>query len=192
MKFLSRGFSIKEKVLILVLLLVLLGLAYYEFVDQPVRNSIDKAESEKDAYQVELSTINSQIAKYESMKNEIDSVSGSGVYALMPSYNNSKTVNQLLNDVLGSLGYTITFANVAPTGGNMVRRNISIQFTAPDEDTVQDVLYKLTNCGYRCLIGDLSCAPSSSSSGSGYMSVSTTVTFYETLVGGEVDPGIQK
>ena len=48
MKILSRDFTLKEKLLMLLLGLVLVGLAYYNFVDQPVRTSLASAEAEAD------------------------------------------------------------------------------------------------------------------------------------------------
>ena len=45
MKNLFKGFSIKEVIIISVLVLFLLGVAYYQFVDSPVRSSLENAAS---------------------------------------------------------------------------------------------------------------------------------------------------
>ena len=46
MKAFSRSFTLKEKILLLLLSLVLIGLAYYQFVDQPVRSALVQAQAE--------------------------------------------------------------------------------------------------------------------------------------------------
>ena len=48
MKVLSRSFSLKEKILLLLLSLILVGLAYYQFVDQPVRSALATAGLDRD------------------------------------------------------------------------------------------------------------------------------------------------
>ena len=46
MKILSRDFTLKEKILLLLLSAVLVGLFYYQFVDQPVRMALNSCASE--------------------------------------------------------------------------------------------------------------------------------------------------
>jgi len=193
MKILSRDFTTKEKLLILVLILFLIGLAYYQFVDQPVRKAIETAQNEKAALQVELDAINVKIAQLEKMQREIDDLSQGGTIRMMPSYNNSKAVNTLLNNVLGDLGYSITFSKVT-RDGDQIRRNISLQFTALDYDTVNRVLTELTTSEYRCLIDDVQCSAISrrtiEEAEESAFNVGATLTFYETMVGGTADAGL--
>ena len=54
MKVLSRDFSTKEKLLILVLALVLVALAYYQFVHRAVVDALASAQAEADSLTVEL------------------------------------------------------------------------------------------------------------------------------------------
>ena len=190
MKILSRDFTIREKIIILVLLVLLLGLAYYQFVDKPVRSALETAASEKSALETELTAVKAKVAQLEKMKNEIDDITRTGAYAKMPSYDNSKEVIALLNDVLGSTGYSITFSNRVQSG-NMVRRNITLRFTADSRDTIKKVFKQLTGSDYRCLVGDMSISPSSSSGkSSSTYTVTATVTFYETMVGATTNQGL--
>jgi len=186
MKLLSRDFTIVEKIIILVLLVFLLGLAYFQFVDRPVRNALETAASEKAALTTELTAVKAKVAQLEKMQSEIDSITKTGAYAKMPSYDNSKEVYKLFNDVLGKLGYSINFSSHVKSG-NIVRWNISMTFTAPDRETVKNVLKEITACNYRCLISDLTITPSGKG---GSVSVSTTITFYETMVGATTNVGL--
>ena len=188
MKVLSRDFTTKEKILILILCIILLGLAYYQFVDKPVRSAVKQAEAQQSALEAELQTARIKLAQLEAMQNDIDEAMSRATFAPMPSYNNSKQVNALLNDILGDLDYAISFSNVTQSG-DQVRRSISLSFTAPDYLTVEDVLTQLANAPFRCLVGNVSCGIGISRD-SKVLNVSLTATFYETMVGGEADAGL--
>lgn len=198
MKILSRDFTLQERILILVLCLVLVGLAYYQFVDQPVRRDIAAAKSEKEALELELTTVNAKVAQLEKMKQELESLDASGTTSTMPSYNNSKAELALLNDILANKNYNVTFANVT-RNGDQIRRSFTLNFSVSNFNDAQKVLTELANSPYRCLLNDLRCSMSpreryvnadGTYSYRRTISVSTTATFYETMVGGTVDAGL--
>ena len=72
MKILSRDFTRGEKIILVILAFVLVGLAYYQFVDKTVRESIEKANAEAEAIQVELTGVNAKIQRMEEMQAELD------------------------------------------------------------------------------------------------------------------------
>jgi len=189
MRLLSRDFTVKEKILLLVLVVILVGLVYYQFVDQPVRNSLELAASQKASLETELEAVRARITLLERMKNEIEDVTANGTLKEMPSYNNSKNVNKLLNDVLGDMGYSIIFSNVSRQG-NLVRRNITLRFEAPSYGEVRRVLSALVGSDYRCLIGDVRCTSAYGTIVEDVVTVNASITFYETVVGGESDTGL--
>ena len=193
MKVMSREFSLKEKLLILFLSLVLLGLAYYQFVDRPVRESVSSANAETQELKNELKTVEAKLEKMRRMRSEIDDVTAGGTASEMYSYNNSKAEIAMLNDILGNtLQYAITFENVTRTG-DQIRRNFSLQFTVDSYDAVEGVLRALNECRYRCLIGDVRCSANRDSNiMSGNVTVNAVATFYETMVGGTPDAGLME
>ena len=192
MKVLSRDFTTKEKILLVILAVILVGLTYYQFFDQPVRKATDEAIAEKANLETELVTLEARLANLKRMQAELDSMEGMENVRIMPSYNAIKQIHSLLNDVLGSLGYSITFNN-ATRSGDQVRQRITMSFRCPDLDTAVRVLTDLQNGEFRCLIEDLSVSMSTNTNNTNNndrVSVSTTITFYETMVGGTLDPGI--
>jgi hypothetical protein len=192
MKVLSRDFTTKEKILLIILAVILVGLTYYQFFDKPVREATDKAIAEKANLETEQVTLEAQLANLKKMQAELDSMEGMENVRIMPSYNAIKQIHSLLNDVLGSLGYSITFNN-ATRSGDQVRQRITMSFRCPDLDTAVRVLTDLQNGEFRCLIEDLSVSMSTNTNNTNNndrVSVSTTITFYETMVGGTLDPGI--
>lgn len=191
MKVLSRDFTLKEKILLLLLGLVLVGLAYYQFVDQPVRSKIESAHAEAKELTAELKTVEAKLEKMHRMRNELDDVTAGGTASEMGSYNNSKEEYQVLNDILGNaLTYSITFANVT-RDNDQIRRNFTFQFTMDDYEAMEGMISDLLENHYRCLIGDLRCtAARNGDVTEGTITVNGTATFYETMVGGIPDAGL--
>ena len=191
MKFLSRDFTIKEKVLLVILFVAILGLVYYFLVDVNVRDALQRAESQKTALETELTVVQARATQLRKMQSEIEKIKTDGTFKQMPSYNNSKEVTKLLNNVLGELGYRISFANVSQEG-NLVRRSLTLAFTADNYETVERVLAGLAGSEYRCLIGNVSCATRNvSKTEESVIDVSAAITFYETTVDGKADQGIE-
>ena len=190
MKVLSRDFTTKEKVLLVVLVVILVGLVYFQFVYKPVSASIEKAKNQKENLQSELEAVQTRISLLTKMKNEVDNITEEGTLKAMPSYNNSKNVNKLLNDVLGDMDFALVFSPVEKDG-DQIRRPVQLTFNTPDPNTVKDVFTQLTGGEYRCLIGEVTCAPKKErNSGSEEMTVVANLTFYETMVGGKADAGL--
>ena len=62
MKLMSRDFTRKEKVLLLILTMILLGAVYYLAVDQPVRSAISEAVSEQENLNTQLLVLQQKAA----------------------------------------------------------------------------------------------------------------------------------
>lgn len=189
MKVLSRDFTFKEKILLLILVLILLAMAYYLFVDQPIRTSMATAKAEKETLELELATVNAQVASLNRMRNELEEIQAGGTASRMPSYNNSEAELDLLNNVLmGTTRYTAAFSNVTRSG-DQIRRNFTLQFSAPNYKSVEEIISQLEESPYRCLLGDVTCSLRGGDENS-EVNVNATATFYETLVGGVADSGL--
>ena len=191
MKAFSRSFTLKEKILLLLLSLVLIGLAYYQFVDQPVRSALVQAQAEADSLSMELTAVTAKLTTMRNMRAELDDVTAGGKASEMGSYNNSKAEIAMLNDVLSeALQYSITFANVTRSE-DQIRRNFSLQLTASSYESMEHIINSINESHYRCLIGDLQCrAFRDKYVLDGNLSVNATATFYETMVGGTPDAGL--
>lgn len=188
MRIMSRDFTMPEKVLLVVLVLVLLGLVYYRFVDQTVRTTITANESEAAMLQTELNAVQSRLLKLNNIRRELDALEANDSLSWMPSYNNEKEEVAFLNDILAdALKYSINFANVT-RNGDQIRRSFTLQYTTADYKTAQDILLRLCQGKNRCLVGDLRCKADSN----GTISFNAAATFYETLVGGTADAGLPK
>ena len=112
MKIMSRDFTTREKIMLLVLTLILLAAGYYAVIDQPIRTAINEAKSQQDELNTELMLLQTKAASLSRMQSELDSIEQSGSLGKMGSYNNSKAeldeLNQLLQD---ANTYDISFSD---------------------------------------------------------------------------------
>ena len=191
MKKLNREFTTREKLLILLLCLILVGLAYYQFVDQPVRTALNNAHAERDSLTTELVAVNAKLTVMRRMRDEMEDITAGGTVSEMKSYNNSKPEIALLNDILrGTPDYTITFADVT-RDNDQIRRNFSLTFVSDKYASIQRIIKQLSESPYRCLVGDLKISVTRGKTmAEGPINVNTTATFFETMVGGVVDAGL--
>ena len=182
----SRDFTRTEKILIIVLALILVGLAYYQFVDRPVRQSIANAQAEADMLQTEVTAAQARLATAQKVKNNLDELEASGQMSWMGSYNNSKAEVAFLNGILAdTLQYSVSFANVT-RAGNQIRRSFTLEYRTGSYASAHEIRARLGQSHDRCLVSDASC----SMENSGEVVVHQAATFYETMVGGTPDAGL--
>jgi len=185
MKIMSRDFTRTEKILIVVLVLILLALVYYQFVDKTVRQSITNAQSEAGMLETELAAAQARLAAAQKVKNSMDELEATGNMSWMGSYNNSKAEVAFLNSILAdTLQYSVTFNNVTRTG-NQIRRSFTLEYRTGSYAAAHEIMARLCQSHDRCLVSDASCALEKDS-----VVVRQAATFYETMVGGTPDAGL--
>ena len=188
MKLMSRNFSTKEKVLLILLAVMLLGLIYYKLVYSRLHTAVVNAQSEASSVQSELEVAQMRLARIKKMEREMDGYKSTGMIAKMGSYNNSKPETAFLNTVLSGVNdYSISFEEVT-RDGDQIRRNFTLQYKTSSYAEAEKIMKDLTSGEYRCLISDVNCSVDSG----GVVTVSLIGTFYETMVGGTPDSALPK
>ena len=187
MKVMSRNFTTAEKILLIILALILVGLVYYQFVDRTVRAAITASEAEYRDVHTELDGMQQRIAYLTGVQNNLDALKEEGNLSWMGSYNNSKQEVAFLNDILAdTLEYSITFANVTRSG-NQIRRSFTLQYRTQGYEAAQNIMTRLLQGRNRCLVGDVRCTINGKD---GTVVMNQSATFYETMVGGIPDAGL--
>ncbi|MBQ3269744.1 MAG: hypothetical protein IJH09_07465 [Clostridia bacterium] len=188
MKSMNREFTLREKLLLLVLALVLVGLVYYQFVDKNVRGTLAGHIAEADQLQADLDIAQAQLMHLTTVQSSLNAVEEAGKYGWMGSYNSSKEELAFLNGVLAdTLQYSISFANVTRSG-NQIRRSFTLQYQARNYTAAQEILTNLLRGKYRCLVGDVNCTIAAD----GTVTMNQSATFYETMVGGTPDAALPR
>ena len=186
MKILSRDFTTTEKILIAVLVLILLALMYYQFVDRTVRSTVQNAEREAQSLELEIDTAQMRAMRLRNLQNTLDELEAQGKLSWMGSYNNSKPEVRFLNDLLAdTLTYSIDFSQVTRKG-NQIRRSFRLKYQTGGYRSAREIIENLLACENRCLVSDIRCSIGSA----GLTTIEAQATFYETMVGGTPDAGL--
>lgn len=188
----SRRFTTREKILLLICAGILMAVLYYKVIYTPTVEAVEVFNTEELESDLLLAQVKAQ--KMDSMKAEIEggTLKESGV---VPTYNNLQNEINELNHILASADtYELAFSE-ATLIGDTVRRDISVSFHTGDYDSMKSVLENLYKCKYRCLIRSLQITTSSAQGTGiktgGNLNVSLTVTFYETTVNAESTAGLK-
>ncbi len=187
---LKRTISMKEKVTLLILVLLIIGWIYYLVVDQPVRNGIRNAKIEAESLTVEADAAQAKADSIRYMMEEMKRLEEEGyVESFIPSYNASSAELSFLNDTLSRAeDYYIGFSELTRTG-QLIRRSFSLQYRAGSYDEAISIMRDVENSENRCLISDFSVSPAEDSSSvlEGAVQVTCQAIFFETTYGGITD-----
>ncbi len=191
MKLTAREFTRREKILLLALAIIVLVLLYFRFVDMPVRAQLEKAAQDKESLSVQLQLADAKIGAMRNMQKEMDAITESGTASMMSSYNNSTEEMRILNDVLvDARQYSVSFDKVT-RDGDQIRRSFDLQFTVDSYEDMEKMIAALEGSKCRCLIGDVRCSRNDKpGADNNFITVNTSATFYETMVGGTPDAGL--
>lgn len=176
----TRRFTLREKILMLVLIVILLLGLYFFLVFYPVRNQlqgIDKQIQDVEDEQLAADILEKRYADMNAELEEIFSMQKDEI-TYMPEFDN---MNQLL-----ACFYKIFENNTRwdydsseSTKDGIVTRTIRLTFEATDFENAKEVLGKLTDTGYRCLLKNLSLSPSGNDVEDGALRISLSIDFYE-------------
>ncbi len=190
MSVLTRDFTKKEKVLIVILSLIILGAVYYIFVYSQVESRIQSARLEAQAIEDEIRVSEARLEKINEMSAEMNDIeSGKIKKSYMPSYNAGKSELDFLHSVIsGTKDYYVNFTNLTKED-NQIKRDFTLQFTAKDFAQAEEIVKQLEEFETRCILGDVYITPAVEIPNfkSGNVVVSLTGTFYETMIGGTPD-----
>lgn len=175
----NRAFSTREKVLLVILALLLIGVGYFKLLLEPINESIDNytqlASSEQDAMLQDTA----QLVQLRLMEQELEVIHESGEAVPLPAYDNAEGLLVELNHILAaSTEYTLNFGTADMLdGGYIVRRPLSLQFSAKNYAAARGILTALHDSANVNQISDLSVSlPEDPDKG---VQVTCSVTFYE-------------
>lgn len=191
---LNRSFTTIEKIFLLILVVLLLGLVYYRFIRIPVRDRIEAADTTMIEEQIEVEK--NKALLIQSMKEEV-SENQENMIGVVSTYDNFKAEAAFLNTIFVPLAETYNYGFEVPVAeDNTVRRNIKISFTAINYQVCRKIIQMVHDSRYRCMIKDVNVSAESRSNDN-YASVlnspvrcNLTLTFYETLIGAQTTSGL--
>ena len=191
---LKRPFSKFEKSFLLLVVILMLGLVYYRFVKVPVEDRIAAADTFEIEQQIETEYRKRQLI--QSMKDEV-STNQDTITGVVATYDNFKSEAALLNSIFVPLAEKYNYSFQTPVAtDDTVRRTINISFSTANYRVCRDILQKLHDSKYRCMISDITISATDKSSNTNKtlltspINCNLSVTFYETLIGAVTTAGL--
>jgi len=177
---LSRNFTARERVLLLILAVILLAELYYLLVHRRVENEFLEAQTRSETATISYELESARAAKKQEMVEKNEKARKENALPL-PDFDNSTNVVAYLNGVMAATGeYNLVF-NTVTFSDYVAVRPINMSFNCPGYSAVKDIVAQLENGPYYCEVTGLSMsAERGLSDMTGAMvSVQMTAVFYE-------------
>lgn len=197
---LSHEFSRREKVLIIICLCLAVGIFYYFFAVRGLNEQIAALDTQN--LEDEITLEQARAMNMAKMKRAIEENTGKykGKVAV---YNNLANEVDSVGSILeGSADQinSITWNDPTVTG-KTVRRQVDLDFTSPNYDSMMNVLSALNTCQYRCILSDFQVQSVAENRADGTTDTrgvhdgarvrcTLTVTFFETTDGAASTEGL--
>lgn len=180
---LKHKFSLRETILLCIAAVLALGIFYYEAIEKNYQKALHQYDTTN--IQSEMDLLDVKEAKMRSMKSYIEehSDANQGEVAV---YNNLANEIDALANILQPTASNVSIQWAEPyLTDTIVRRNADITCTVPSYVIAESVIDQIVNLQYKCIISSLSISSSDTMSvdTSTGVSVSMTVTFFETIDG---------
>lgn len=151
--------SLREFILVGILLVLLLGVCYYMLYYTPLQNDLQSIHNETSEVLSEIELASAKYASMSKMQAELDEIFSNGkdkVTEIAP-YDNAKVVMSELNGILSqSLNYKLSFADPVVEADGTVRRTVGMSFSCNGYDSAKRIISNLCNSRWRCLMKNIS------------------------------------
>lgn len=170
-----RELTGREKLLLVVFGVLLAVSGYFLLFYTPMKEEQDRCLAETESCMLQIEAANIRLEEKRRMERELEELFSQEPPPLsIPDYDNREPVMFELHSILtAARGYSLSFSTV-DASQTIVRRSISMNFTAPDYEAARDILRKLHDCRYRCLLDNLVISFAGES-----VSVNGTIVFFE-------------
>lgn len=179
---LMHNFSKREKVILFIAAIALVVGFYFLVIHYPCKTRLAEIEEEKVTVEDETMLANIMLDSYNGMKNELDEIFSmpEDEITYMPEYDNIVTLMSILDGIIPRSEYTLSQS--VGIEGTIAARTMNFNFTAANYEQAKEILSQLQGTGYRCLMQNLTIAPSDGSVTGSDVKVSVGIVFYELVI----------
>lgn len=173
----KRRLTVRELVLLALLGIILLVSGYVMLYYMPKTQELAALEEERELCLAQIDVVEVRLNEKRRMEEELAALFAEGEPRELAPYDNLQQVMFELNGVLSSAEeYSLSFGTVDAEQTPVIRRRISLSFTAPDYGSARQILQQLHDGAYRCMLDDLrlTLAPNN-----GAVTVSGSIVFFE-------------
>lgn len=153
----TKSFSKREKVLLLVLVAILLSAIYYFFVALPSMDAISVANTQTATLQDEIMMETARLKKIKEMEKKIEEAStADGFKTQIPNYDNLEKVMKQMDSILSATTeYKLAFAPITEED-SLVYRPIEAEFNCANYATAKNIIQQIYKSPFKSLIDNLS------------------------------------
>lgn len=172
----KKGLTNREKGLLLILVLMALVAVYNYAFYIPTQEKIATYNEEALLLDDQILMAEAKAAKLNMMQKELAEIKAGDLTNVkeLPPYDNSRNVMNSLSAILvNATQYNISFSGIAEEDG-IVRRDITLTFSANSYDAAKSIISAIYNGPYRCLMKDLHITQNSD-----VWSVNVQITYFE-------------
>lgn len=180
----SYSFSKREKALLVILAVVLIGIVWYMLVFQRSASEISRLNGEISETDNAITLANARVAQMNQMQRDIQDLKAQGARQVeMPSFDNLQPLMAELNSVMSMTDtYSMSFDQLGDPSGGYVMRGVTITYSSSSYDAAEAVIDALAYGTYPCSIDSVSIVDGASSTSRGSSSSASAtihVTFFE-------------
>lgn len=174
----KRQLTARELILLGMLLVLVLVGGYVMLYYMPMTAELDRLEQEKLSCEDQLTVAQIQVEDKRRMERELEEIFAADPDPLsIPPYDNLQPVMFELNSILQSTPeYSLSFGTVN-TEETIVRRQILLSYTSGSYEAAKQVLQRLHDSAYRCMLDNVSISIGERDAGN--VSVSASLVFFE-------------
>lgn len=170
----KNGMTIREKVMLCILILLCIFAAYYYLLYIPMKDATTAYKEEYTVLDDTLLVAEAKTTRMAKMKAELESIKAGTTEEIkaLPAYDNRQNLMSQLSNILSKTEkYNITFGNV--TGdGTTISREITLNYSCDSYEEAKEILLEIYNGEYPCVFGDLHLSNEGAT-------VSIQITYYE-------------
>lgn len=175
----NRALTDREKVLLLILVVLLLALGYFKLVFTPIQEQIRQSHDVAAQEKSELTAMRFQLAQMREMEKSVEAVKADNTVRTLPTYDNSGALLRELHGIFAQTGeYTVDFSSQLETEDYLVLRRVELTFETDDYARARDILNALSGSRYANRISDLSIREGQGAE-RGRVQTALTITYFE-------------
>ena len=151
----KKEFTQREKILLLVLTALVIGLGYYKFVLQPINNRISEYRNMESEISLEYEQNLIKAGQMDTMQKEIQKEQAKGIRRTVALYDNSvNLMPELYRIMKSSIDYSLDFGELV-FESDFVKRPVEITFDTSTYRQARAIIDRLYNSQYAMQVDGL-------------------------------------
>lgn len=155
----NRPFTTREKVMLVILSLLIIGICYYKFLLEPINDQIEQCNQMAAGEQDIITQNMALIQKKKEMEQELEAIFAENPDPdPIPNYDNSGVLMVESHSILdGTVDYTLSFSDTSLlSGGYLLRRPLELEFSVTTYSQARAIINRLHDSKNINQISDLS------------------------------------